>query len=308
MAIAGGVADREDVGRAAAQLAVDADAVGDRQAGLGGEFDIGNHADADDQHARGDALARRRDDRADMPVVALDAADRRAQHHPHARGGKPPGDMRGDGGRDDPREQPVLRLDHRDAAAAGGQRRGDLQADEPAAQNDDVLDGRGKRADGARVGDGAQRQHAGERPAFDGKLAWPRAGGEDRLVEGEAGSGREVQPACRGIETHRAFAKQKIDAGAGVEGVGAQDLRPCVDILDEGLRQRRLVVGKLGLVADQPDGAVITLLAQARRSLHARMTRTDDDDAVLHDLPQLTPRRAIGMSRSGAARRVRVAS
>ena len=52
-------------------------------------------------------------------------------------------DMGGDDGRHGAAEQPVLRLDDCDPAAAGGQRRGDLQPDEAAAHDDDSSTPRG---------------------------------------------------------------------------------------------------------------------------------------------------------------------
>ena len=168
----------------------------------------------------------------------------------------------------------------------------------------------GKFADGAGVGDRAQRQHAGERAAFDRQHARARAGGEDGLVEGDAAARGELQALCRRVEAFDAFAEQKVDRLAGIEGFGAQDLRLGGGILDEGLRQRRLVVGQLGLVADQHDAAVIAFLAQARGGLHASVSRSDDDDTVVHDssCACLAPLRRREMSASGALGRVRVAS
>src|SRR5690606_2645330 len=90
-------------------------------------------------------------------------------------------------------------------------------------------------------------------------------------------------------EAFNALAKQEIYRSAGVKGFGAQDLRFGGGIRDEGLGQRRLVIGQFGLVADQPDAALITFLAQARGRLHAPVTRSDDDDTVCHVFPRLLP-------------------
>ena len=217
------------------------------------------------------------------------------QKHPDAKAGEALRNMRGNHRRDGARQQPFLRLDNGHAPTARRKCRGDFQPDEAAADDRDVIDPAGKFADGAGVGDGAQRQYAGERAAFDGQQPRARAGRKDRLVEGEAAARGQLQPLRPGVQTFDAFAEQKVDRPAGIKGFGAQDLRLGGGILDEGLRQRRLVVGQFGLVADQRDDAVISFLAQARGSLYASVTRSDDDDASVHDascacLPPLRPR------------------
>ncbi len=140
-------------------------------------------------------------------------------------------------------------------------------------------------ANGAGVGDGAQRQHAAERPAFDGEHARPRAGGEDRVIERDGSAAGQSRLALCKIKRLDALAHHQLDVGAAIKCLGAQDLRPGFRILDECLGQRRLVIGQFGFVADQRDPAVEAFLAQTGRRLDAGVSRSDDDDAILHACP-----------------------
>ena len=223
---------------------------------------LGTDADADDDHAGRDALAgrrhRRRRRRRLRPRGARrwcavrmrtpDAASRR-------------GDMRGDDRRDGAAEQPVLRLDDGDAAAAGGKRRGDLQPDEAAADarrrpRRVAARSRMARASASERSDStppsgppAMASARGRAPVA--RMAWSKGMAAPlrscTRLRGRVDARRRVSPS------------RQLDGGAAVESLGAQDLRPGVGILDEGLGQRRLVVGQFGLVADQRDAAVDSL-------------------------------------------------
>lgn len=191
--------------------------------------------------------------------------------------------MGGDHRRGGAGEQPVLRLDDRDAAPAERQRCSNFQSYEAAAENGDVLAACTRLADRAGVGHRAQRQHADQVRARQGQRARPRAGGEDRVVEGDMPAARKVEAPASEVDPFDTGAQHQVDAAVCVEGLRAQHLRLGVGLLHEGFGQRRLVVGKLVLVADQRDATIETSLAQARGRLHARMSRTDNDHAVLHD-------------------------
>ncbi len=103
--------------------------------------------------------------------------------------------------------KPVLRLDHGDAAAAERKRRGDFQPDEAAAEDHDILDLGAELADGAGVGDRAQRQHAAKRSAFDRQLARPRAGGQDGPVEGDMPPPASFKPLAGEVDAFDALAR-----------------------------------------------------------------------------------------------------
>ena len=109
-------------------------------------------------------------------ALALDAADDGIQENPDAGGGEAFRDMGRDGRSHGAGEQPVLCLHDSNAPATGGERRRDFKADEAAADDDDILDRRGERADGASVGDRAQRQHTRKRPTFHRQVARSRTG------------------------------------------------------------------------------------------------------------------------------------
>ena len=197
---------------------------------------------------------------------------------------QPSRNVRGDERRNGPAEQPVLRLDNRHAAPARGECRGDFQSDESAAQHDHVGGARRVVADGARVGDRAQRKDARE-------LSPPASGSRRgcdpvaRISRSKASRLPSVNSSVRAALSMRrgALAKTQCDVRAGIERLGAQHLRLRLRVLQKGLRQRRLVIGQFVFVADQGHRSGKSLLAQAGGRLHARMSRANDDNAAAHD-------------------------
>ena len=205
----------------------------------------------------GDALAGRGDDGRDMAVFAFEPLDRGARQDADAGAGEPLPHMRRDRRRDGPAEQPVLRLDHRDAAAAGGSVAAISRPMKPPPRMTtsstcagEFADRRGRRRSSAATArrraaalDAAGRAAASR---WQGS-AWSKASCRRRRAPAAAPAGS--------MRSTRSPSRRSIDR-AGIEGLGAQDLRLGRGVLDEGLGQRRLVVGQFVLVADQRDRAV----------------------------------------------------
>ncbi len=103
------------------------------------------------------------------------------------------------------------------------------------------------------------------------------AGGDDQDVVGQGALGG-VQDVLGGAQAGGLDAEPQVDAEGGEvhrEG-GALGLAE-----QDGLGQRRSVVGLVGLGAQQGDRAVPALLAQGDGGLHTRHAGADDDDAAV---------------------------
>jgi hypothetical protein len=140
----------------------------------------------------------------------------------------------------------------------------------------------GQIPDDARVAERAQRHDAGKVAAGEAECPGAGAGRQDEMGKVERAAILEFEPAGLPIDPGGALAEPQFDSGTGVEAFAAQDLGLRLPILDEGLRQRRLVIGQVILVADEDDRAVEPLLAQAGGRLHAGMPRADNHDPVFH--------------------------
>ena len=196
MAVVDGVADRQDFRNGCPHLRVDANAVSDRKPGDFGEVGVGDRTDADQHHvgtmAPGPGCAGR-----NAAVFCLEALDGSPHQQPYAGGGEPCGDVAGNGLRYGAAEQPFLRLDDRHLAPAGRKLRGDLKPDEPSAKHDDIFGVGCMVADGAGVGDGAQREHAGEFCAGERQRAGTGAGSEDQPSKPSCAPSSKVS--CRAV-------------------------------------------------------------------------------------------------------------
>jgi hypothetical protein len=166
---------------------------------------------------------------------------------------------------------------HRGAEPAGG--RGDLAADPARSDHDEPTAADGL-AQPVGIGHGSQHVHA---------LA---VGSLDRGTARD-GAGRDEQPV---VADARAVSERNLSR-AGVEGTGAPRdqldvvlvvVRPIVHLGvgerrlagEVALRQRRTLVGQLGLVPHQDQAAVETLGAQCLGGLRARHASADDDERV----------------------------
>lgn len=237
----------------------------------------GAGADADDDGPGGQDPAVREDD---GPL--LDAVDPGAGEELGAAVGVPGGHRGGHLGGQGARQRAGGGLDDGDGAARGAGGGGELRAD-PARPDDDhvvlpVQDG----PQPGGVVEGAQEVDAGHALGA-GQGHGLRAGREDQDVVGHrpvggvqhmvgGAQGGDVQAEAQGdVEC------LEVDVEGGVLGLAQQD----------GLGQRRAVVGLVGFGADQGDGSGEARLAQGHGALHARHARSDD-----HDVPCL-PRRPL---------------
>ena len=132
------VADRRDVGIRRQQLLVDDNAGRHRQAGLLGQFDIGQHADADHDQVGRHMTAVAEADAGHFCAVALDRGGLHAEMDANPRRGmtllKVVRDFRGHRARHHPRAE----FDHVDLEALGACGGGEFQPDESGADHDDM--------------------------------------------------------------------------------------------------------------------------------------------------------------------------
>lgn len=172
-------------------------------------------------------------------------------------------------------------LDDGDRASRGAGGGGELRAD-PARPDDDhvvlpVQDG----PQPGGVVEGAQQMDAGHALGA-GQGHGLRAGREDQGVVGDrpVGGVQHMVGGTQGgdvqAEAQSDVQRLEVDVEGGVLGLAQQD----------GLGQRRAVVGLVGFGADQGDGPGEARLAQGHGALHARHARPDD-----HDMP--CPRRPL---------------
>ena len=260
---------------------VDEDAVVDVEAGVLGELDIGEHADADDDEVGGDAVAGRGldgDDAAALPDDRGRPAVLRRMSVPQPRWrSRKWSEISGATTRPISRS---ARLEHGHRLAEVARGRGDLEADEAAADDHHVARPMQALAELARIVDVAEREDAVEVNALDRRQPRPRAGGERELAEGDGGTVGEDDLALAEIDAGRLGAEAELDRVLLVEGLRPERQEIVDRILEEGLRQRRPLIGHVALGGDQRQRAGKALFPQARGQLAAAMAAADDDDRV----------------------------
>ncbi len=161
--------------------------------------------------------------------------------------------------------------------AAGGRH---LRADEARADHDDVPWARGeRRAEREAVVEGAQREHAGHRLGA-GQRAGARPGGDDEAVVVELLAVVERQRAAAQVERRGTSTEAPLDREHLVDGGRQHDAVGLPLTGEDLLRQRRPVVGGVGLVADHDDAARVALVAERLGRLHAGDGRAGDDDGL----------------------------
>ncbi len=250
-----------------------------------GERDIGDDADADDRHVGRDALAGS-GFHGDHPAgVADDAADRGVEADvgtPAAvEGKKVIRDLR----RHDPAHQAARGFEHGNGLAEQASGRGDLEADEAAADNHHITCRVEPFADLPRVLGDPEREDAVEADPLDRRQPRPRAGGERQPVEGETGTVGKTKRAGPAVDRRRLGGKQQADVVLLVEGGRTERQQVVIRLLEEGLGERRPLIRDVRLGSDQRQRPVIAFRPEACRHLRSAVPAADDDDAFLEQLP-----------------------
>ena len=161
------VADRRDGRVCRHQVVVDEDAVVHGQPCRPSQLTVGNCTDTDDDQVGRQLVATGSEDAPDGSVDAGDPVDRLTEPQTHTCCGMPLGQELAGHRRDGAVEKSRSDLDHRDAHAESGSDRGQLEADEAAAHEDDRAGGAQVRAEPTSVVECPQRVHAGQPAAGD---------------------------------------------------------------------------------------------------------------------------------------------
>ena len=97
----------------------------------------------------------------------------------------------------------------------------------------------------------------------------------------------EFDPSRREVDARRLDAEPEVDLLLAIELLGAQ--RQAGEVhgaLEERLRQRRTLIGQVGLARQQDDRVVRAFLAQTGGGLDAGVAGADDDDRTArHEHP-----------------------
>ena len=203
------IADREEAGNTGLHEVVDQNAVVDGRAGGFSQCDIGRDADADDGDVGRDAVAGSGFDRHHLAALPDDAADRGAKAHVAAPAAMQRQEVVRDLRRDDAAHQPVGGFQHRHRLAGEARGAGDLQPDEAAADDHDVVGGMERGAQAARILGMAQREDAVEIDAIDRRQARRGAGGKRQPVEGNARAVREHHRRAGPVDSTRPSAPRR---------------------------------------------------------------------------------------------------
>ena len=119
-----------------------------------------------------------------------------------------------------------------------------------------------------------------EKRSVPGSRRGRASGGDQQLRERQSRAGGERQLACGDVQAGCSLAEQQLDVAVAVPVVGAEAQRGFVDPSREVLLgQRRAVVGRDGLVADELDGAVMAVAAKRLDSALGREAAAGDHDA-----------------------------
>ena len=139
---------------------------------------------------------------------------------------------------------------------------GDFLADEAGADHDHARAGAKRLSQPAGVGEASQLVDVGE--ALRARQpAWAAAGGDQQLRERQARAGGERQLACGDVQAGCPLAEQQLDVAVAVPLVGAEAQRGFIDPSREVLLgKRRAVVGRDGLIADEPNRTVMAVAAK----------------------------------------------
>jgi hypothetical protein len=163
------------------------------------------------------------------------------------------------------------------------QRGGCLQTDEAAADDDGAFAGARRVADRSRVGDGAEAEDRVEVVARHPQPPRRRARRQQQLVIDEETSVAEHDGAGCGIDGDHPRSEQHVDVLVAVKGL-VLDVRRLRRLAAQVLLgQRRTVVGKRRLLADEGDSPLAARLAiRGDRARGGQSTAGDHELASVH--------------------------
>ena len=220
------------------------------------------------------------------PSLALEAHHLRAADQGDAVRAMLLGKILRDTGRGHAIHDPVGHFQHRDFAAHFAARRGRLEPDVAAADDDDACLGFEARLNGGNIGEPAQVEHAGKRGPWAGQPARFCAETQQQSVIGQLLAVREFDLPCGGIETHGTPAQFEFDPmlvvkGAVPEGeaIGRHFARKVF------LGERRPLVRQLRLVADQHQTAAKPFPPEGVDGLCAGLAAAYDENGGDHWIP-----------------------
>ena len=173
------------------------------------------------------------------------------------------------------------KAEHGDGFAEVGQHGRRLQPNIAAANDHDVGHARHLGHHPINIGAGTDAMDAGQIVAGAGEAVRAAAGRPDQRAIAERRAVGERDAVRLGIDGDDSPVEQQIDIPFAPEGIGAdQDTLEALFARQIFLGQRRALVGRLGFVAKQCDGAGELLLAKHQRRLRAAMPGTHDQHVV----------------------------
>ena len=189
----------------------------------------------------------------------------------------------GDGGADlrpqDAGQRRRSRIDRHDLEAEHSERRGHLAADEPEADDRRAPAGPGRLPYPVRVLDGPEVEDARQAGAREGQPPLAATGGDDQPVVGQLLAAFQADSPALGVEGGGPPAEQELDPGAVVVLLGRhEELLEPGGPAQEGLGQRRALIGQVGLGADHRDAAVEAQPAQLQGGVGAGQPTAQDED------------------------------
>ena len=212
--------------------------------------------------------------------VPLDRLKRRSEADVGAHLAMPVEEEGRDLARDGAAHQPVRRLQEHDVLAQRPDRRGDLEADEAAADDGDGVRLGHPRPQMLRILGGAQLVDAGKRGARHGQRAVGGAGGDHQMIVRKGLAGRERDGRGVPVDRNDALAAPERDPVLLVKALRPQQEAVEVGVgLDVGLRERRALIGETRLLGDDGDVPLIAELPETGGDLEAGLAAAGDDDA-----------------------------
>ena len=182
----------------------------------------------------------------------------------------------GHSGRGHPRQNAVLHFVNSDGFSRLGGGRCHFEADEAGPDDGDGL-GFGQRcAKGVGVVAGLEGEAAVFEPLGHRNAPGRATGGDDQVLIGQRAR-RGGDGSCSGIDGCYSLSQPQFDVFIGVEGFGSEGQAVAREFaLQIGLGQRWLLVGQVGLIADERDGRRVALEPELGGGLIACLTRADD--------------------------------
>ena len=194
-------------------------------------------------------------------------------------------------GRDGAGHHPVHRFEHRHLQSALGADGGDLKPDIARADDGDARTRQERRLQRVHIGDGFEIENPRQIGARTAQLAHPRAGGQQQLVVGQLAAIGQLHGLARTVDRLGRGVQQQIDARFAIIGIGFQEqARPLQLAQQIGLGERRALIGRIGFLAHQGDGAGMAFGAQRLDGLDGGLTGANNDDFLGHSHGSVTMR------------------